>query len=356
MPFNITGVGIQSVASPISLTFTGNDVVQVNYPLNLGTLVTQSGKLTGDDQNNDGFIQRGETVDHDNPNASLFNPIDLIPDLNNASVLGVGKMSAFISGAFVHYPVILVRQGSTQYLLYPQGTPELFTNLLGTINTTITFFPHGRIGPGGTFQRCFARGTRILTEHGEVPVEAILPGDRVQTVDHGLQPVRWIGGSRLTAAELVAQPQLRPIRIKAGALGPGLPANDLIVSPQHRILVRSRIAQRMFGTQEVLVAAKQLRQLDGIDVAADLSQIEYFHMLFDRHEVIYSEGAATEALFTGNEALLGMADSALEEILTIFPTLRKPGYMPDPARLCVSGRMGRQLAARHARNGVQLVA
>ena len=90
-------------------------------------------------------------------------------------------------------------------------------------------------------------------------------GDLVRTLDHGLQPVRWVGARRLSAAELAAAEKLRPIRIRAGALGPGTPRADLLVSPQHRVLVRSRIAQRMFGTDEVLVAAKQLLQIDGID-------------------------------------------------------------------------------------------
>lgn len=359
MSFDLNDVGIQRV-SGLNVNFTGpNDLQVVNYTFNLGTLITTEGTLTGDDQNNDGYIQRGETVDHDNPGLLHWrDPLDTIPDLNNAQVIGVGLMGGFVSGIFVQYPVILVDQpgpGGGRFLLYPQGVPGIFTTVGGLINTTITFYPNGQIGPGGEFQPCFTRGTMILTDRGEVAIEDLAEGDLVQTVDNGLQPIRWIGGSVLTAADLGANPNLRPIRIAKGALGEGVPVRDLVVSPQHRVLVRSNIAQRLFGTREVLVAAKQLCQLEGIDVVSDLQEVEYFHILFDRHEVIISEGAETEALFTGDEALRGVEKTALEEILTIFPQLRDPSYSPQPARALVSGRMGRKLAVRHAQNDKHLV-
>ncbi|WP_246175358.1 Hint domain-containing protein [Paracoccus limosus] len=146
---------------------------------------------------------------------------------------------------------------------------------------------------------CFARGTLIQTPDGPRAIEDLHPGDLVLTLDHGAQPLRWIGAIRVGATWLALAPRLRPIRIRAGALGAGLPATDLVVSPQHRVLVRSAIAQRMFGATEVLVAAKQLVQIDGIDIATDLPEVEYFHLLFDRHEVVIANGAPTETLFTG---------------------------------------------------------
>ena len=355
MAFNLSGVGIQRVTSPISLTFSGNNTVSVNFPLNLGSLVTQTGTLTGDDQSNDGFIQRGETVDHDNPGPSILNPIDLIPDLSNATVQGVGLMGGLLSGVFVQYPVILVSSGGSQFLLYPEGLPGLITNITGALNTTITFFPNGQIGPGGGFMPCFARGTMIRTDRGDVAIENLSEGDLVLTADNGFQPLRWIGSRVLSSQDLTETPNLRPIRIAKGALGMGSPAADLVVSPQHRVLVRSAIAQRMFGTKEVLVAAKQLCLLDGIDVAEDMETVEYFHMLFDKHEVVMSNGAETEALYTGSEALRGVGEAALEEILTLFPQLRDYDYTPESARVLASGRMGRKLAVRHAQSGKPLV-
>ncbi|KRW94573.1 hemolysin [Paracoccus sp. MKU1] len=199
---------------------------------------------------------------------------------------------------------------------------------------------------------CFARGTLIETEHGPLPVESLVPGMLVVTRDHGLQPLRWIGSRVLGSRALEASPNLRPIRIAAGALGKGLPQRDLIVSPQHRVLVRSKIAQKMFGTAEVLVAAKQLLQIDGIDIADDLTAVEYFHFLFDRHEIVLSEGAETESLYTGPEALKSVGREAQAEIFGLFPELRdRPeDQMPPGARLLASGRMGRKLAVRHAQH------
>lgn len=202
---------------------------------------------------------------------------------------------------------------------------------------------------------CFARGTMIETAQGLRAIEDLAEGDLIVTRDNGLQALRWIGSVQLGAEALAANPKLRPIRIAAGALGEAVPAQDLLVSPQHRMLVRSRIAQRMFGTSEVLVAAKQLVTIDGVDVAEDVAGVEYFHMLFDRHEVVIANGAESESLFTGPEALKMVGKAAREEIFTLFPELRLRDYAPVSARPLVSGRQGRKMAMRHVQNGRALV-
>lgn len=202
---------------------------------------------------------------------------------------------------------------------------------------------------------CFAKGTLIATSAGDCPVEQLQVGTLIQTKDNGVQPLRWIGRKKLTREQLQAHPNLCPIRIQAGALGKALPHTDLLVSPQHRILVSSRIAQRMFGATEVLVAAKQLLQLDGVDQADDLPEVEYFHMLFDRHEIVQSNGAETESLFTGPQALKSLGPAARDEIFALFPELEAKDYQPVPARELLSGRQGRKLAVRHIQHGRALV-
>ena len=202
---------------------------------------------------------------------------------------------------------------------------------------------------------CFARGTLIETDRGAVAIEDLAKGDLVMTRDNGLQPIRWVGSRVLSSDELALNERLRPIRIRAGALGHGLPITDLLVSPQHRVLVRSHIAQKMFGAPEVLVAAKQLCQIDGIDIAYDIASVEYFHMLFDRHEVVISNGAETESLFTGPEALKALGPASAEEIFAIFPELRDRDHAPSSARLMASGRLARKLAVRHANRSKPLV-
>lgn len=201
---------------------------------------------------------------------------------------------------------------------------------------------------------CFVQGTKIQTAQGEVRIEDLRPGMQVLTRDHGLQPVRWIGMRGIDLAQDGAQ-SLCPVRIRAGALGPSQPKADLLVSPQHRILVRSQIAHRMFGTDEVLVAAKQLLQIDDIDIADDLDCVIYFHILFDHHEIVLSNGAETESLFTGPEALKSIGPAARHEIFTLFPQLMKMDYQSLPARPLISGRQGRKLAVRHNQHGRMLV-
>ena len=203
---------------------------------------------------------------------------------------------------------------------------------------------------------CLTRGTMIDTPSGPQAVETLQVGDAVLTRDNGPQVIRWTGTRKLGPRMLAAMPYLRPVRIRAAALGPGIPARDLLVSPQHRILIRSAIAARLFGAAEVLVAAKQLLELDGISIAEDVETAEYFHILFDRHQVITTNGAETESLYTGPEALKSLGPAARDEILTIFPELRDLGFVPDMARPCPSGRHARKLAARHIRNHKPLVA
>lgn len=142
---------------------------------------------------------------------------------------------------------------------------------------------------------CFTPGTRIRTEDGARPVEAIQPGDLVQTRDNGLQEVLWVGSRRITGARLHAMPHLRPIRFRAGALGMDEPEADLVVSPQHRVLLRGRTAEGLFNTDEVLVAAEDLVNDRSIVRDHALRETRYIHLLLPRHEVIWANGVATES-------------------------------------------------------------
>ncbi|MBB1490541.1 Hint domain-containing protein [Paracoccus sp. MC1854] len=202
---------------------------------------------------------------------------------------------------------------------------------------------------------CFGADALIDTPEGRVPAGDLQVGMLVTTRDAGPQPIRWIGHRHLTEAELEAAPNLRPIRIRAGALGRNTPAADLVVSPQHRVLVRSKLAQRLFGAPEVLVAAKQLLLVDGIDVAEDLKGVDYVHFLFDDHQVVWSNGAETESLHPGRNALNMAGEAGREEIFAIFPELRDESVSYPAARVMASGRMGRKLAMRHVQNNKPLV-
>lgn len=204
---------------------------------------------------------------------------------------------------------------------------------------------------------CFTRGTLIATDGGEVPVETLSVGDQVWTQDHGLQTIRWIGAQELSASELLLNPNYRPVRIRAGALGERMPASDLLVSPQHRLLVSSPVANRMFGQREVLVAAIHLLEVSGIDIAEDVPQVEYWHFHLDRHEVVFSNGAATESLYAGPVALGSVSPEARTEILALFPELSGNGALPPiPARPLIRGAKARRMTERLIKNNRPVVA
>ena len=203
------------------------------------------------------------------------------------------------------------------------------------------------------FVPCFVAGTLIRTADTERPVETLRPGELVWTRDHGLQPIRWIGHRDLSAADLSRTPCLQPIRIDANALGPSQPSRPLTISRQHRILVSSTIARRMFGSDELLVAARHLTALPGIHEVSDAGNITFYHLMLDRHEVLMSEGALTESFYPGKQALAAIGPQA-EEILALFPQLRDDPDSYAAARAFAEGRRARALADRHLRNGQQL--
>jgi serralysin len=171
---------------------------------------------------------------------------------------------------------------------------------------------------------CFTPGTRIATPRGEVPVEELREGDKVVTRDNGLQEVRWAGCQTLSGPALAASPQLRPVLVRAGALGKGLPERDMLVSPNHRLLLMGERPALYFDEHEVFVAAKNLVDGDGI-ARIDASRVTYIHFMFDHHEVVLSDGAWTESFQPGEQALKGAGRAAQREIFELFPELEHQG-------------------------------
>ncbi|MBO9472651.1 Hint domain-containing protein [Shimia sp. R10_1] len=203
---------------------------------------------------------------------------------------------------------------------------------------------------------CFVAGTQIETLLGSKPVEALHAGDLVLTYDGTYEPIRWIGSCALDGAHLRATPKLKPILIKANALGLGYPQRDLCVSPQHRMLVSSKVAMRMFGTRDVLVPAHKLLPLDGIEVLGDTSEgVTYWHILFDDHQVVWSNGAPSESLFTGPQALKALSPAGRAEIETLFPEICAPGFKPTSARhIPAQGKRVKKMVARHQANNMPI--
>ncbi|MCG3269245.1 Hint domain-containing protein [Yoonia sp. I 8.24] len=197
---------------------------------------------------------------------------------------------------------------------------------------------------------CFVTGTRILTQHGERRVETLKVGDLLATQDHDLQVIRWIGCQKITQKQMRANESLCPIRIRAGALGANLPKQDLWVSRQHRLLVRSPIAVRMFDIRDYLIPAIKQTILPGISIEVPEHDIAYYHLLLDRHEILFAESAPTESLFTGPEALKSVSLQDAIMLRELFPALNDADYSPDPASFIPPNKQQRRLIERHAKN------
>ncbi len=173
---------------------------------------------------------------------------------------------------------------------------------------------------------CFVTGTRVLTPKGDVKVEDLQIGDLVMTQDDGPQPLRWIGRRQVQATGKMA-----PIRIEKNTFGRH---RTLMVSPLHRVLIEDYKAELLFGEPEILIAARDLvndqsvRRIEGGDV-------EYVHIMFDKHQVVFSEGLPTESFLPGPQTVKAFEQEIIDEICTIFPELDPmtgQGYSPAVRR------------------------
>ncbi|CUI00664.1 Hint domain-containing protein [Leisingera aquaemixtae] len=190
-----------------------------------------------------------------------------------------------------------------------------FLDSNGAVTGSMTFGEIEQIIP------CFTPGTLIATPLGERRVEDLQAGDRVITRDNGIQAIRWIGARTLEGRDLAGASHLQPVVICKGALGNGLPERDMMVSPNHRVLVANNKTALYFEDREVLVAAKHLTGLAGVG-HVEVSKVTYIHFMFDQHEVVLSDGAWTESFQPGDHSLRGLDNAQRNELFELFPELK----------------------------------
>ena len=163
---------------------------------------------------------------------------------------------------------------------------------------------------------CFTRGSMVMTPDGEKAIETLSAGDLVMTRDNGPQPIRWIGSSKQSAETLKQFPNRRPVKIKAGAFGDNA---ETTVSPAHRVLLSGWRAEALFGESEVLATAASLIN-DTTVVVSDMEEVEYFHMLFDSHELVLVDGLWSESFHPATIAN-SLEQATRDEVLELFPEL-----------------------------------
>ena len=203
-------------------------------------------------------------------------------------------------------------------ILYDGGNPE---------NGTVTFSDGSILSFANieTVIPCFTPGSRVEVARGTFKVEDLRVGDLIRTRDAGLQPIRWIGRKVVTQFDLATAPHLRPIRICKGALGKGVPNRDMEVSPQHRMMIEGVGAELLFGEAQVLVRAKHLTHLPGVEIVHRCERVTYIHLMCDAHEVIRVDGAWTESFQPGDMVGNTEAREIFGDLLATFPDLGTDG-------------------------------
>lgn len=183
---------------------------------------------------------------------------------------------------------------------------------------------------------CFTPQTRIDTPNGPVPAGRLRPGDLLLTADHGAQPVRWIARTRVTFD--TPDDPARPVLIPRDAFGPGLPARQMQLSPQHRILLTGPVTGQGQG---VLAPARGLMPFPGVRVMRGVAATTYVHVFLDRHEILSAEGVPAESFYPGRMALRALAPADRRRLDPLIPVT---GYGP-PARQLITRSDAANLAA-----------
>ena len=168
---------------------------------------------------------------------------------------------------------------------------------------------------------CFSSSSYIQTDEAIVQISELEPGMRIRTRDNGFQKLLWVYKRVISESEMAENPCLRPVKIKADAFGPGKPRRDMRLSQQHRLLHSDQNNEILFAQSHLLVPAKGLINDDTIAIDHEVSTIEYVHLLFDAHQIVYVDGIEAESFALGKWSYDSLTEEAREEINTIFPEL-----------------------------------
>jgi hypothetical protein len=244
-----------------------------------------------------------------------------------AELASAGTSDAFITNLIADSTSLLGAAGAqalaTQVIAAIEAeTPQsvsgtVFGGISGA-STDLTSYANGTL-------QCFLRGTLIRTALGEVPVEQLVPGDRVVAIGREDSPAIWIGHRRVDAKRHPDPRAVWPVRIAAGTFGEGQPFRDLFLSPDHAVFVMG-----------VMVPVKYL--IDGLSIATvPVAEAVYYHVELERHEAIFASGLAVESyLETGGRGRFDNAD-----VVRLFPDFRLPNVTmweaSGRAKLVVAG-------------------
>lgn len=328
----------ENASSLVGMTFGGEGDALVNDFQTLSADSFSGGRRTAYDMNNN---ESNDTFSIDGGPAQTFDGTAVY----NATITYIDGSTATISA------VIFQDTDGNTYLAPEFSNNADMANLEAgairslTLDSLLGNRYGGMTGSRETwdFVTCFVQGTQILTPVGPCAIEDLEVGDFVETRDNGAQRVLWIGSAKRNATGAA-----QPVRITSGALGQGLPARDLLLSQQHRLLLRSRVAERFAESAELLVAAKRLTALPGVFLDDSLDHVTYYHVLCEQHELLFAEGAEAESLYLGEMTLQTLDEKALDELKELFPELMCKS--PKPVRKMLPPQETNQLLGRLKKN------
>lgn len=165
------------------------------------------------------------------------------------------------------------------------------------------------------------QGTRLRTPEGEACIENLQEGDNVLTRDNGVQKILWSGRRCMSFAELSAIPRSRPIRLRGGALRPGQPDADLVVSGNHQILLNGKRAREAFGEDEVLISALDLLDESRVVMDRDQGDLTEHFILLAMHEVVWANAVQVESFHPVNSGLETLDARQLGQLFRKYPYL-----------------------------------
>ncbi|WP_052245510.1 Hint domain-containing protein [Halocynthiibacter namhaensis] len=298
-PSSFTGSGSNNLAN-----LTGMTVVGTGFDLN----------ATMDDANNNGQLNGNDSLNVTFPgdsSATTLNRINTNGISSSGSGFGAGADFAFWEAS-----------NGDMFILFSEDFDLSRISATGTLSLTESEAA-GTMAVSDII--CFADGTLINTPSGERSIETLKAGDLVSVRNQPAQRIQWIGCSTVNQAALHTNPKLRPIVISQCSLGNGLPLRDLRLSRQHRVVLGSAIARRMFGQDQIFVPAHQLTCIPGVFQDDSCEAVSYYHILLKEHELLTSAGLACESLYLGDQTLTALSSEARQEIATLFPKLQQHG-------------------------------
>jgi hypothetical protein len=179
---------------------------------------------------------------------------------------------------------------------------------------------------------CFAKGAEIATPSGRRLVEDLRPGDCVLTEDGRSVSIAWIGASIYGRQQATRDDRLRPVHLRANAFGPGLPDRELVVSPQHRIVLEGSACELLFGTNRAFVVARHLPE-PFASMPEPETDVTYFHIFLERHEILVANGMPAESLQPARRMIEALSADARSELTAVIDVLGAEAMLTRPDAL-----------------------